>query len=116
MGQTCESKANQQTALDKNNQVLFQLKSFRDKLENKINNLETKEKATKEKAKQCLRSKQRDKAKFYLKGCKLYQKNIQTTEGQLTMIEDQIMTIENAQTSKDTILALQKGNQALQQI
>ena len=112
----CDSKGNQQSNLENNNQVLFKLKNMRDNLEKKMNNLETKEKQTKERVKQCLRLKQRDRAKFYLKGCKLYQNNMKTTEGQLTMIEDQIMNIENAQNSKDTMIALQQGNETLKKL
>ena len=41
---------------------------------------------------------------------------MQTTEGQLTMIEDQIMMIENAQNSKDTMIALQQGNETLKKL
>ena len=117
MGQTCESKSNK-IAAKKNNEyiVLDQCRATRDKLEKYIQNLELKEKMTKEKVKECLRKKQRDRAKFYLKGCKAYQQRIKIAEGKLSMIEDQIMNIENARNHKDTIMALQQGNMALKQI
>ena len=117
MGQTCESKSNK-IAAKKNNEysVLDQCRATRDKLEIYIQNLELKEKMTKEKVKECLRKKQRDRAKFYLKGCKAYQQRIKIAEGKLSMIEDQIMNIENAHNHKDTIMALQQGNMALKQI
>ena len=117
MGQTCESKSNK-IAAKKNNEyiVLDQCRATRDKLEKYIQNLELKEKMTKEKVKECLRKKQRDRAKFYLKGCKAYQQRIKIAEGKLSMIEDQIMNIENAHNHKDTIMALQQGNMALKQI
>ena len=117
MGQTCESKSNK-IAAKKNNEyiVLDQCRATRDKLEIYIQNLELKEKMTKEKVKECLRKKQRDRAKFYLKGCKAYQQRIKIAEGKLSMIEDQIMNIENAHNHKDAIMALQQGNMALKQI
>ena len=117
MGQTCESKSNK-IAAKKNNEyiVLDQCRATRDKLEIYIQNLELKEKMTKEKVKECLRKKQRYRAKFYLKGCKAYQQIIKIAEGKLSMIEDQIMNIENAHNHKDTIMALQQGNMALKQI
>ena len=117
MGQTCESKSNK-IAAKKNNEyiVLDQCRATRDKLEKYIQNLELKEKMTKEKVKECLRKKQRDRAKFYLKGCKAYQQRIKIAEGKLSMIEDQIMNIENAHNHKDAIMALQQGNMALKQI
>ena len=117
MSQTCESKSNK-IAAKKNNEyiVLDQCRATRDKLEKYIQNLELKEKMTKEKVKECLRKKQRDRAKFYLKGCKAYQQRIKIAEGKLSMIEDQIMNIENAHNHKDAIMALQQGNMALKQI
>lgn len=117
MGQTCESKSNK-IAAKKNNEyiVLDQCRATRDKLEIYIQNLELKEKMTKEKVKECLRKKQRDRAKIYLKGCKAYQQRIKIAEGKLSMIEDQIMNIENAHNHKDAIMALQQGNMALKQI
>ena len=118
MGQTCESRGNKKQLMNNNNanQVLFQCKSTRDKIDAYIKTLETKEKLTKEKAKECLRKKDRDRAKFYLKGCKAYQNRIKIAEGKLDMIEEQIINIENAQTSKDTLTALQQGNQVLREL
>ena len=113
MGQTCESRGNKKQSVDKTYQVLNQCKSTRDKIDKYIKTLEKKEKLTKEKAKECLRRKERDRAKFYLKGCKAYQNRIRIAEGKLDMLDEQIMNIENAKTSKDTLTALREGNKVL---
>ena len=112
--QACESKSNKQ--YNNKEQVLTQCKSTRDKLEKYIQNIEKKEKLSREKAKECLRKKQRDRAKFYLKGCKAYQKQIKIAEGKLSVMEDQIMAIENATTANDTMKALKEGNKALTEL
>ena len=114
MGQKCESSRNlKQNANSNNNLILEQCKSTRDKIELYIKNLEKKEMNSREKAKELLKTKQRDRAKFYLKGCKLYQQKIKIAEGKLSMMDDQIMSIENAQTAQETLKALQEGNKAL---
>ena len=112
MGQTCESKGNKKEMID-SNQVLIKCKSTRDLIGNNIKILEDKEKKTREKAKECLRKKDKDRAKFYLKECKAIQKRIKIREGQLDIVEDQIMNIENAKTAQEAMIALQKGNAVL---
>ena len=116
MGQSCESKGNTKNPETKNEQVLNQCKLTKDKLDKYILVLEHKEKVSREKARECLRNKQRDRAKFYLKGCKAYQQRIKLTQAKSDMIDDQIMNIENAQTGRDTIEALRKGNEALTEL
>ena len=115
MGQTCESRHNKESSIG-NDQVLNQCKQIKNKIDNYIKALELKSKKAKDKAKECIRNKQKPRAKFYLKQCKLYQEKIRIAQGKLDMIENNIIMIENARTSQDTIKALREGNKALKEL
>ena len=115
MGQKCESRHNKESSIG-NDQVLNQCKQTKNKIDNYIKALELKSKKAKDKAKECIRNKQKPRAKFYLKQCKLYQEKIRIAKGKLDMIENNIIMIENARTSQDTIKALKEGNKALKEL
>ena len=96
--------------------IYLQCKSCREKLSNYIKALETKEKNSREKAKDLLRKKQRDRAKLYLKQCKKYKEQIKIAEGKLDMMDDQIINIENLYNTKDVMKAIKQGNETLQKV
>ena len=110
------NRANQVPAQSQEQIILQQCKQYEEKLSNYVKDLETKENNAKEKAKDLIRKKQRDRAKFYLKQSRLYKQQAKIAQGKLDMVENQIINIENAKTSKDTLNALREGNEALKQL
>ena len=69
-----------------------------------------------EKAKESLKNKNKERAKLNLRLSKMYSEQIKTAEGQLEMIETQITQIENAQSQKDVFSVLKQGNEALKKL
>ena len=80
----------------KQKQLFFNV-TCRDKIKQYIKKLEKRQKDCREKAKQLLLSKERDRAKIYLRQSKLHQEQIKISDGQLEMVENQIKQIESAQ-------------------
>ena len=109
----CNSVSAKKEVLSENEATLMHCKQTREKLSKYIKDLETRENNAREKAKNLLRSKQRDRAKLYLKQCKIYKDKAKIAEGKLDMIDEQIINIENAKTAKDTLNALNQGKEAL---
>ena len=96
--------------------IYLDCKEYRDKLSNYLNALEEKEKKTREKAKDLLRKKQKDRARLYLRKCKIYKEQIKIVSGKLDMMEEHILTIENTFNTKECLNALKEGNEALQRV
>ena len=102
--------------LSETENAIIQCKTCRDKIKKYIRNLEQKEIKAKEKAKELLRNKKRASAKLYLKQCKLFREQSKTAEGQLQMIEEQIVNIESASNMNECMKVLQKGNTVLKNL
>ena len=102
--------------LSETENAIIQCKTCRDKIKKYIRNLEQKEIKSKEKAKELLRKKQRDRAKLYLKQSKLFREQSKVADGQLQMIEGQIVSIESATNLNECNKVLQKGNEALKNL
>ena len=102
--------------LDKKEQAILECKLVRDKIKSYIKRLEKNEQQRKEKAKLALKDKNREKAKLFLTQSKMYREQIQSANGQLNLIEDQIVRIETAQFQKEAFQVLQKGNEVLKQL
>lgn len=111
-GRTGKKKAN----LDQTEKALLDCKMVRDKIKGYIKSLERNEKIKKEKAKEALREKKKDRAKMLLKLAKMYSEQIKTSDGQLTMIEDQIALIESSRNQAEIMKVLQQGNEALKNL
>ena len=105
-----------QTKINQEERALLDCKLCRDKIKKYIKSLEQKASLKKEKAKEALKDKNRDKAKLYMRQSKMYQAQIQTSYGQLEMIETQITQIESAQSQKDVFTVLKEGNNVLKQL
>ena len=105
-----------QTKINQEERALLDCKLCRDKIKKYIKSLEQKASLKKEKAKEALKDKNRDKAKLYMRQSKMYQTQIQTSYGQLEMIETQITQIESAQSQKDVFTVLKEGNNVLKQL
>ena len=110
------SKKKKQIQLDETENAILQCKSCRDKIKQYIKKLEKRQNACLEKAKELLASKERDRAKIYLRQKKLHQEQIKVTESKLEMIIDQIQQIESTQNLKECMACLKQGNEALRKI
>jgi len=122
----CES-ANEKRHQVRNNQTknitltetekaILECKSCRDKISKYIRNLEQKEIKSREKAKELLRKKQRERAKLYLKQCKLFNEQSKVADGQLQMINEQIVNIESTSNMRECMDCLNKGKSALKNL
>ena len=107
---------NKNVSLTNTEQAILQCKQCRDKIKAYIRNLEKKENKSKEKAKELLRNKQKDRAKLYLKQCKLFREQSKVADGQLDMINQQISNIESTCNMSECMSCLQQGNTVLKQL
>lgn len=104
------------TIKDNTLKVILECKLTRDNIKNYIKRLEKNEALSKTKAKEALRNNNRERAKIYLSQSKLYREHIKSANGQLNMIEDQVIQIESANQHKDAIKVLENGNKVLKQL
>ncbi len=102
--------------LSETEKAILECKSCRDNISKYIRNLEQKEIKSKEKAKDLLRKKQKDRAKLYLKQSKLFREQSKVADTQLQMINEQIMNIESASTMKEIMDCLNQGNSVLKNL
>jgi hypothetical protein len=101
---------------DSFDKTIIECKITRDNIRSYIKRLEKNENLKKEKAKDALRKKDRDRAKMYLSQSKMYREQINSATGQLNLIEDQIMQIETAKQQKDALRVLEQGNTVLKKL
>ena len=102
--------------LSETEKAVLECKTCRDKIKKYIRNLEQKEVKAKEKAKELLKKKQKDRAKLYLKQCKLFREQTKVADGQLEMINTQIANIETTCTMAECMACLNQGNSVLKQL
>ena len=103
-------------SLSDTERAILECKTCRDKISKYIRNLEQKESKSREKAKELLKKKQRDRAKLYLKQAKLFREQSKVADGQLQMINEQIMNIETTCTMRECMDCLNKGNTVLKNL
>ena len=122
----CES-ANQKRHLRNQTQVkkvtlteadkaILDCKTCRDKIKRYIKNLEQKEQKSREKAKELLKKKHRERAKLYLRQSKLFSEQTKVAEGQLEMINEQIANIESTTNLAQCAAVLKQGNSVLKNL
>ena len=114
MGKLCEKSHS--PLINQEEKALLDCKMTRDKIKTYIKRLERNANLKKEKAKDALRAKNKDRAKYNLKLSKMYQEQIKTADAQLTMLEQQIANIEQATTQRDAMKVLEKGNEVLKNL
>ena len=102
--------------LNETENAILQCKTCRDKIKQYIKKLEKRQKDCLEKAKNLLSSKERDRAKIYLRQKKLHQEQIKISEGQLEMVENQIQQIESTQNLQECMACLKQGNEVLKKL
>jgi charged multivesicular body protein 6 len=97
-------------------QAILKCKMCRDNIKRYIKRLENDANLKKQKAKEALQAKNKDRARLNLRMEKMYREQIKTADGQLEMIETQINQIESAQSQKDVMTVLQEGNAVLKKL
>ena len=102
--------------LSQNEKVILQCKQCRDKIKGYIRNLEKKENKSREKAKELVRNKQKDRARLYLKQCKLFREQSKVADGQLDIINQQIANIESTSNMSECMSCLKQGNTVLKKL
>ena len=115
MGSLCDKSGTPKINKEKEKAIL-DCKLARDKIKTYIKRLERNANLKKEKAKESLRAKNKDRAKYNLKLSKMYQEQIKTADSQLTMLEEQISNIEQTTTQRDAMKVLEKGNEVLKNL
>ena len=113
MGSICSEDRVKLTPEEK---AIVDCKLCRDKINAYIRRLEVREKKSREKAKELLKNKQRDRAKFYLRQAKLHSAQIKTNEGQLEMVNNQIIQIESSKNLQECLKVLQNGKDVLKKM
>ena len=114
MGSLCDKSHT--PLINSEEKALLDCKITRDKIKTYIKRLERNANLKKEKAKDALRAKNKDRAKYNLKLSKMYQEQIKTADSQLTMLEEQISNIKQATTQRDAMKVLEKGNEVLKNL
>ena len=104
------------TRVNENDRVIAELKLTRDKVKNYLKKLEASISSCQVCVKDCIRSKQKDKAMLALRKQKYLEKNLENGRGQLLNLEGQILSIENAQIQKNVYEALKEGNEYLKNL
>ena len=97
-------------------QAILKCKMCRDNIKRYIKRLENDANLKKQKAKEALQAKNKDRARLNLRMEKMYREQIKTADGQLEMIETQINQIESAQSQKDVMTVLQEGIAVLKKL
>ena len=114
MGSLCDKS--ETPKINNEEKAILDCKLARDKIKTYIKRLERNANLKKEKAKESLRAKNKDRAKYNLKLSKMYQEQIKTADAQLTMLEEQISNLEQATTQRDALKVLEKGNEVLKNL
>ena len=102
--------------INQEEKALLECKLCRDKIKKYIKSLEKNAALKKERAKEALKNKNKDRARLNLRQAKMYQEQIKTADGQLEMIENQISQIETAQSQRDAMTVLKQGNEVLKKL
>lgn len=102
--------------LDKQEKAIVDCKLARDKIKSYIKRLQKNESLKKEKAKEALKNKDKDKARMFLMQSKMFKEQIASANGQLVMIEDSITQIETARVQKEALKVLEQGNNVLKEL
>ena len=105
-----------ENVLSQNEKVLLECKQCRDNIKLYIKKLERTSNVKREKAKELLKNKQKDRAKLYLKQSKFHLEQVKISEAQLTMIEEQINNIQSTTQMLEIQKVLEKGNNVLKEM
>ena len=110
------AKQRKPVQLNQTESAILECKTCRDKIKQYIKRLNQRENKCREKAKTLLRSKERERAKIYLRQAKLHKEQVRVSEGQLEMVENQISQIESTQNLQQCHAVLKQGNAVLSKL
>ena len=102
--------------LPQNEKVILQCKKCRDDIKSYIKKLERTSNSKREKAKELLKNKEKDRAKLYLKQSKFHSEQAKIADAQLTMVEEQINRLESTTQMLEIQKVLEKGNDVLKKM
>ena len=102
--------------LPENEKIILQCKTCRDNIKAYIKKLERTAKSKREKAKELLKNKEKDRAKLYLKQSKFHSEQAKIADAQLTMVEEQIKRLESTTQMLEIQKVLEKGNDVLKKM
>ena len=102
--------------LNETENAILECKKCRDNINQYIKRLSQRQTKSREKAKELVRSNQKDRAKVYLRMAKLHGEQIKISEGQLEMVQNQISQIESSQNLQEIMNCLKQGNDVLRNI
>jgi charged multivesicular body protein 6 len=111
-----EEQPRERAKLSPEDKATLECKQSRDKIKAYIKRLENNERTQKEKAKELLKLKQKDKAKYALSQSKMYKMQIENAQNQLTSVEEQINRLDVMKTQKDVLSVLDNTNKVLQDL
>jgi charged multivesicular body protein 6 len=109
-------KSKQINELDQNEKVLLECKLCRDKIKNYIKKCEVTASKKRNKAKELLKEKQKDRARVYLSQSKFHLTQAKVGDGQLKLIEDQINELQKAAQLNEIRKVLENGNKVLKEL
>ena len=110
------SPKSRMAVLNDETRAFLDCKICRDKIKKYIKSLEKNANLKRERAKEALKNKNKDRAKLYLRQIKMYTEQIKTADGQLEIIENQISQIENGQSQRDVFTVRKQGNEVLKKL
>ena len=102
--------------LPQNEKVILECKQCRDNIKSYIKKLERTAKTKREKAKDLLKNKDKERAKLYLKQSKFHNEQAKIADTQLTMIEEQISRLESTSQMLEIQKVLENGNKVLKEM
>lgn len=113
---TRNSNNTQNNNLDEFEAAIFKAKIARDKVKDYLKRMGEHQQKQKQLAKEQLKNQNRTKAKLHLSRAKAYETQVESGQGQLNILETQIMQIDQIQNEKGAIEALQQGNTLLKKL
>lgn len=96
--------------------ALMDCKQCRDKIKGLIKRLERTSQKKRDKAKDLLKNKDKDRARIYLKQSKFHSDQLKVYDGQLEMIETQISQLETSMQMAECLKVLENGNTVLKKM
>ena len=110
-----KSKA-RQDQLDEFENAIFKAKLARDEVKKYLKKMENQSLKQRQQAKELLKEGKRDRAKLCLARSKAYETQVEVSQGQLNLLEQQIMQIEQSKMESQAIKVLDTGNQLLKKL
>jgi len=111
-----EEPKRKKNTLSPEDKAILDCKQSRDKIKGYIKRLELNETSQRNRAKELLKNKEKDKAKHCLSQSKMYKIQIENAQNQLSAVEDQINRIDMAKTQKDVFNVLENTNKVLTEL